>query len=118
MYGESSLIVDETKKTENTLLNPTNPYAATKAAAEMIVKSFIYSFNIPIIITRCNNVYGPNQYPEKVLNKKNLMTLCRRYKCHLRFGHFGNYAKYYNPQIRSMSNIGDLMIKTEKQIKS
>ena len=57
----------EMHKTENSILCPTNPYAATKAAAEMLVQSYYHSFNIPIIITRGNNVYGLNQYPEKVI---------------------------------------------------
>lgn len=52
---------------EKSLLNPTNPYAATKAGAEFLVKSYYHSFNLPIIITRGNNVYGPNQYPEKLI---------------------------------------------------
>ena len=51
------------------MLCPTNPYAASKAAAEAIVQSYIQSFKMPIIITRGNNVYGPNQYPEKVIPK-------------------------------------------------
>lgn len=54
---------------EHSILNPTNPYAATKAAAEFIVRSYYHSFKLPIIITRCNNVYGPNQYPEKLIPK-------------------------------------------------
>ena len=57
------------KKTEQSMLCPTNPYAAPKAAAEMLVISYKTSFNIPIIITRGNNVYGPNQYPEKLIPK-------------------------------------------------
>ena len=69
VYGQSLLEVTETKKTEQSLLCPTNPYAASKAAAEAIVQSYIQSFNMPIIITRGNNVYGPNQYPEKVIPK-------------------------------------------------
>ena len=52
---------------ESSLLNPTNPYAATKASAEFIVRSYMHSFKLPIIITRGNNVYGPYQYPEKVV---------------------------------------------------
>lgn len=68
VYGESMLDA-VVKKDEDTLLCPTNPYAATKAAAELIAKSYYYSFNIPIIITRGNNVYGPNQYPEKLIPK-------------------------------------------------
>jgi dTDP-glucose 4,6-dehydratase len=67
VYGESLLDVKESKKTEQSLLCPTNPYAASKAAAELIVQSYIKSFEMPIIITRGNNVYGPNQYPEKVI---------------------------------------------------
>lgn len=67
VYGEVSL--DHTGCNEKSILNPTNPYAATKAGAEMLVRSYHYSFGIPIIIMRCNNVYGPNQYPEKVIPK-------------------------------------------------
>jgi len=66
VYGEVSddhLGCDE----ESSLLNPTNPYAATKASAEFIVRSYIHSFKLPIIITRGNNVYGRNQYPEKLI---------------------------------------------------
>lgn len=64
VYGEA----DE-HKTENSILCPTNPYAATKAAAEMLVKSYIYSYKLPIITVRMNNVFGPNQYPEKLIPK-------------------------------------------------
>jgi UDP-glucose 4,6-dehydratase len=69
VYGESMIEQNETKKTEESILCPTNPYAATKASAELIAQSYYYSFNIPIIITRGNNVYGPNQYPEKIIPK-------------------------------------------------
>jgi dTDP-glucose 4,6-dehydratase/UDP-glucose 4,6-dehydratase len=58
---------NENKKTENSVLCPTNPYAATKAGAELIAKAYYHSFKMPIIITRGNNVYGPNQYPEKLI---------------------------------------------------
>jgi dTDP-glucose 4,6-dehydratase len=67
VYGESMLSVNEEKKNEDSVLCPTNPYAATKAAAELIAKSYYHSFKMPIIITRGNNVYGPNQYPEKLI---------------------------------------------------
>jgi dTDP-glucose 4,6-dehydratase len=67
VYGESNL--DEDPKHESTILCPTNPYAASKAAAEMFVNSYIHSFNLRAIITRCNNVFGPNQYPEKLIPK-------------------------------------------------
>ena len=64
VYGEVGM--GETS-TEKSLLNPTNPYAASKAAAEFLVKSYGHSFNFPWIITRCNNVFGPKQYPEKLI---------------------------------------------------
>ncbi|XP_031554858.1 dTDP-D-glucose 4,6-dehydratase-like [Actinia tenebrosa] len=54
---------------ETSPLNPSNPYAASKAAAEFIVMSYVESFKFPVIITRSNNVYGPHQYPEKVIPK-------------------------------------------------
>jgi dTDP-glucose 4,6-dehydratase len=69
VYGESMLTENEEKKHEGSVLCPSNPYAATKAAAELIAKSYYHSFKMPIIITRGNNVYGPNQYPEKLIPK-------------------------------------------------
>jgi len=54
---------------ERSLLNPTNPYAASKAAAEFLVRSYGHSFKFPWIITRGNNVFGPRQYPEKLIPK-------------------------------------------------
>lgn len=69
VYGESLILEDEKCKTENSILCPTNPYAATKAGAELMALSYIHSFNLPIVITRGNNVYGPNQYPEKLIPK-------------------------------------------------
>lgn len=67
VYGESMLSTDESHKTEQSVLCPTNPYAASKAGAELIAQSYNHSFKMPIIITRGNNVYGENQYPEKVI---------------------------------------------------
>ena len=69
VYGESMISNDEKKKTEQSILCPTNPYAATKAGSELIAQSYYHSFKFPIIITRGNNVYGPNQYPEKLIPK-------------------------------------------------
>ena len=51
---------------EDSLLAPTNPYAASKAAAEMYVNAYAKSFKLPCIIVRSNNVYGPHQYPESM----------------------------------------------------
>ena len=69
VYGESMNDINEKHKTEHSILCPTNPYAATKAGAELIVQSYYHSYKMPIIITRGNNVYGPNQYPEKLIPK-------------------------------------------------
>lgn len=52
---------------EGSLLYPTNPYAASKAAAEMYVRAYYKSYQLPIVITRSNNIYGPRQHPEKVV---------------------------------------------------
>lgn len=65
VYGENTGPVF----TESSLLKPTNPYAATKASAEMLVHSYIHSYGLPAVIIRSNNVYGPGQYPEKVIPK-------------------------------------------------
>ena len=67
VYGES--VTDEPFTEDKSVLKPTNPYSASKAGAEMIVRSYIESFNMNIKIIRCNNVYGPNQYPEKLIPK-------------------------------------------------
>ena len=67
VYGESMNTVEETHKTEQSVLCPTNPYAATKAGAELIAQSYQHSYRMPILITRGNNVYGRNQYPEKLI---------------------------------------------------
>ena len=70
VYGESSETdTASQKKTEASVLCPTNPYAATKAGAELLVQSYYHSFNFPIIITRSNNIYGKNQYHEKLIPK-------------------------------------------------
>jgi len=48
-------------------LKPNSPYSASKAGADMIVRSFNKTYGLPIIITRSSNNFGPNQYPEKVI---------------------------------------------------
>lgn len=68
VYGESEH-TDIHGKIETSILAPSNPYSASKAAGEMIVQAYLKSYDMPIIITRGNNVYGPNQYPEKLIPK-------------------------------------------------
>lgn len=65
VYG--SVDDDESPREENALFAPSNPYAATKAAAEMICHAYMKSFNVPIIITRCNNAISKYQNEEKLI---------------------------------------------------
>ena len=61
-YGQSSF-------DENSQINPSNPYAATKAAADHLVSSYHRTYGINCITTRCTNNFGPNQFPEKLIPK-------------------------------------------------
>ena len=65
VYGE----VLRGRVEENAPFNPTNPYAASKAAAEMIILGYLRSYRQPIIRVRANNIFGIRQYPEKVIPK-------------------------------------------------
>jgi len=60
---------------ETSILIPTNPYSASKAAAEMQVVAYAHSFNLPSVIIRCNNVYGPRQFCEKVVPRFSLQSI-------------------------------------------
>lgn len=53
--------------TENTPLAPNSPYSASKAGADMLVRSYFETYKTPVLITRCSNNYGPYQYPEKLI---------------------------------------------------
>jgi len=54
---------------ENFRLNPSSPYAASKAAAELLINSYIVTYGSDISVTRCTNNYGPMQFPEKLIPK-------------------------------------------------
>ncbi|KAK2387372.1 trifunctional UDP-glucose 4,6-dehydratase/UDP-4-keto-6-deoxy-D-glucose 3,5-epimerase/UDP-4-keto-L-rhamnose-reductase RHM1 [Trifolium repens] len=74
VYGET----DENAVVGNheaSQLLPTNPYSATKAGAEMLVMAYGRSYGLPVITTRGNNVYGPNQFPEKLIPKFMLLAM-------------------------------------------
>ena len=58
--------------------NPSSPYAATKAAAEHLVNSYVLTYDCDCITTRCTNNYGPRQFPEKLIPKTIL--LAKQYK--------------------------------------
>lgn len=78
VYGETSEFNE--KFDESTILNPTNPYSVSKTAAEYYVKAYHICYNLPIIITRGNNVFGPRQYPEKLIPKF-ILKLLSNQKC-------------------------------------
>jgi len=61
--------------TEKTPLNPRSPYSASKAGADLLVSSYVETYNFPAMISRCSNNYGPYQFPEKLipLTIKNIM---------------------------------------------
>lgn len=53
--------------TEDTPLAPNSPYSASKAAADLMARSYYKTYGFPVIITRCSNNYGPYQFPEKLI---------------------------------------------------
>jgi dTDP-glucose 4,6-dehydratase len=57
----------ESAFTEDTPLAPNSPYAASKASADLLVRSYCRTHGFPGIVTRCSNNYGPNQFPEKLI---------------------------------------------------
>jgi dTDP-glucose 4,6-dehydratase len=63
VYGS----VPEGASTERDELKPRNPYSASKAGADRLAYSYFATYNVPVIITRASNNYGPYQFPEKVL---------------------------------------------------
>jgi len=67
VYGD---ILDKSKRAdENFSYKPSSPYAASKASADHLVKSYIRTYNLPAIISNCSNNYGPRQFPEKLIPK-------------------------------------------------
>lgn len=63
VYG--SILKGEFKEDDSLL--PNSPYSATKAGADLLVRSYFVTYKLPVIITRSSNNYGPYQYPEKVI---------------------------------------------------
>jgi len=92
VYGSSP--VDSTNfMTEESELKPTNPYSASKASAEMLVHAYTISYNLKTFIIRCNNAYGPRQYPEKIIPKFSLF-LDNNKKCTIH-GNGNLYSRHY-----------------------
>jgi dTDP-glucose 4,6-dehydratase len=66
VYGDAE---NEDSFTEKSLINPSNPYSATKAAADHLVSAYHRTYGIKCITTRCTNNFGPHQFPEKLIPK-------------------------------------------------
>jgi UDP-glucose 4,6-dehydratase len=72
VYGEGS-VGCAVGLGEGATLEPTNPYSAAKAGAEMMARAYATSYRLPVLTTRGNNVYGPGQFPEKLVPKFTLL---------------------------------------------
>jgi len=65
VYGD----INKGRSDENYSYAPSSPYSASKASADHLVKSYVRTYKLPIVISNCCNNYGPNQFPEKLLPK-------------------------------------------------
>jgi dTDP-glucose 4,6-dehydratase len=63
VYGH----VPRGRSREDDSLAPRSPYAASKAGGELLARSYVESFGLPLVVTRGSNTYGPYQYPEKIV---------------------------------------------------
>ena len=66
VYGDIAM---GKRSQETSSYNPSSPYSATKASADFLIKSFVRTYKLPIVISNCCNNYGPNQFPEKFIPK-------------------------------------------------
>ena len=66
VYGDIGL---GTRSIEEFPYNPSSPYSATKASADLLIKSYVRTYRLPVVISNCCNNYGPNQFPEKLIPK-------------------------------------------------
>lgn len=65
VYG--TLTLNQEAFTEKTPISPNNPYSATKASSDLLARAYYETFNLPLIITRCSNNFGPFQHNEKFI---------------------------------------------------
>ncbi len=63
VYGS----IEKGKFTEDSHLKPNSPYASSKTGADLLVRAYFKTYNLPVLITRSSNNYGPYQYPEKLI---------------------------------------------------
>ena len=66
VYGD---IESGKRSSEKFPYSPSSPYSASKASADFLIKSFVRTYKLPVIISNCCNNYGPNQFPEKLIPK-------------------------------------------------
>ncbi len=66
VYGD---LKTNKRSNEDFPYNPSSPYSSTKASADLLIKSFVRTYKLPIVISNCCNNYGPNQFPEKLIPK-------------------------------------------------
>jgi dTDP-glucose 4,6-dehydratase len=65
VYG--TLEPDDPAFTETTAYAPNSPYAASKAASDMLARAWVHTYGLPVLVTNCSNNYGPYQFPEKLI---------------------------------------------------
>lgn len=75
VYGDLPIDKPDLFFTEDTPINPSSPYSASKASADLLVMSYYRTFNLPVTISRCSNNYGPYHFPEKLIPLMILNTL-------------------------------------------
>ena len=66
VYGD---IKKNERSDENFPYEPSSPYSASKASADLLIKSYVRTYKLPVVISNCCNNYGPNQFPEKLIPK-------------------------------------------------
>ena len=66
VYGD---IKKNKRSDENFPYEPSSPYSASKASADLLIKSYVRTYKLPVVISNCCNNYGPNQFPEKLIPK-------------------------------------------------
>ncbi|MGL5348479.1 MAG: dTDP-glucose 4,6-dehydratase [Peptostreptococcaceae bacterium] len=67
VYGDLPLDRPDIFFDESTPINPSSPYSASKASADLLVQSYYRTFGLPVTISRCSNNYGPYHFPEKLI---------------------------------------------------
>jgi UDP-glucose 4,6-dehydratase len=107
VYGESKNIAFS----EDQFLNPTNPYSASKAGADMIANSYIHSYEMPINIIRANNIFGIRQYPEKLISKT-IFNFLRKKKMTIHGN--GDYYRHYLAVEDFCESIHTIILKGKK----